>query len=147
MIYNNILIPIDFSEHSYEALDTGIKTFCNDPKVKLTILHVIEGNLKESKDSEFKDSMEHNLNDLLLNAAYKKLDKIVENKKKHVENINYKIKTGIPEECIVETVNDLKIDLVIMGAHGKDSMSNIFFGPTTYNVSRRLNCSMMIIKK
>jgi nucleotide-binding universal stress UspA family protein len=52
-----------------------------------------------------------------------------------------------PAAGILKVAQEQSIDLVIMGSHGAGGITGRdFFGTTTYQVARKLSCSVMIIK-
>ncbi len=145
MSIKSILVPVDFSEDSFYALEQGIK-IAKSMSSKLTILHV---NHDESM-----------LYHYLTEKEYEELkEKALEDAKKHLEKLNekfpelseldyhFRVRRGVPYVEIVEETEREGVDLVIVGSHGKTSAKKFFYGGTTSKVARRAGCSVMITRK
>ena len=55
--------------------------------------------------------------------------------------------SGKPADIIIATVKNEGTDLVIMGSHGTSGIGKVLFGSTTYDVARKVKCSVMISKR
>lgn len=157
MSYQRILVPIDFSNDSVNALKSSAAEFAK-PTSTLVLLHVVEvsgddtgtaqmmsrGRMQavsrgdiNTEETQAPDLTQARLDQLKLLAAplagsWQKVETLVS--------------VGNPTEIIIDTVKKQNIDLVIMGSHGKGGVAKILFGSTTYDVARRLRCSVLISK-
>jgi nucleotide-binding universal stress UspA family protein len=52
----------------------------------------------------------------------------------------------MPWREIVAAAEELDIDMIVMGAHGKRGLRALMLGNTTDNVTRRAPCPVMIIR-
>lgn len=139
MNYKNILVPYDFSQDSKEALKTAVDYFNHQKDVTITLLHVIEdmpADLDEG-DSTF-DSHDIDKMTTRLEAEASQYEQRC--------HIKLKVEIGKADHKILETAGTDQSHLIIMGAHGKSPLSQKLFGATTYNVSRKAECSTMQIK-
>jgi nucleotide-binding universal stress UspA family protein len=138
MNFVRVLVPIDFSEASLEALNVARERFAGGSNI-LTLLHVIESGLglidpqNELQQTDIETSR-HRLASLgrLQEGAWKEVSALVE--------------AGKPVDCILDTANREHTDLVIMGSHGSGGLRRALFGSTTYDVARKLKCSVMVTK-
>jgi len=142
MDIKSILFPTDFSEGSLQALQYAtelVKRF----NAKLFLVHVVH---------EMRYSggfyVPHISMDVLYNevekAAQKELDKYgIEELRELKDAVERRIIKGVPHEEIVNFAKENKIDLIIIGAHGKKGMEKIFFGNTTAHVVRFAPCSVL----
>ena len=127
---NKILIPIDFSDTSLEA----IKHACLILKYnagEIILLHV-----HKKRDVLDFISPEHEANDsLVTNFVSKKLEDLAE--KIRVEEglrVSTIISSGNITTEVMNEVERNKIDLIIMGTRGRDSDNNKFMGSNAYRV-------------
>ncbi len=144
MSFKTILVPIDFSDDSLNALKHGIE-IAKKFNSKLFILHV---NHDESllyhylTDEEFEELKERIIKDVQ-NQLEKLEDKFPELKD---IDYHYRIRRGVPYVEIVEETEKEHVDLVIVGSHGKTSAKKFFYGGTTSKVARRAKCNVMITR-
>ena len=54
--------------------------------------------------------------------------------------------TGKPAEKIVEAAKNWPADLVVMGTHGRNAVSNILLGSVAQGVLRHAPCPVMVIR-
>jgi nucleotide-binding universal stress UspA family protein len=79
----------------------------------------------------------------VMEAAQKELDKYgIEALRELKDVVERRIIKGVPHEEIVNFAKENKIDLIIIGPHGKKGMETIFFGNTTAHVVRFAPCSV-----
>jgi nucleotide-binding universal stress UspA family protein len=142
MDIKSILYPTDFSEGSLQALQLAtelVKRF----NAKLFIVHVVQETRYTggffvphiSMDVLYKEVAE---------AAEKDLDKYgIEELREFKDVVERRIIRGVPHEEIVNFAKDNKIDLIIIGAHGKKGVEKLFFGNTSSHVVRFAPCSVL----
>jgi nucleotide-binding universal stress UspA family protein len=61
--------------------------------------------------------------------------------------LDVQVALGQPTEKIIEAVTAHAINLVIMGSHGIGGLGKMLFGSTTYDVARKVRCSVLISKR
>ncbi len=64
----------------------------------------------------------------------------------HVAAANEVVRTGVPEEAIRATVNELKPDLLVMGAVSRSGLSHGHIGNTAEAVIDDVACDVLIVK-
>ena len=138
MNFVRILVPIDFSEASLDAFKLAQERFAGANHT-LILLHVIESGLgfvdpqNEIQPADIEER-KHRLFSLgrLHGDAWKEVSTLVE--------------AGNPVDCILNAAKLEHADLVIMGSHGTGGLKKALFGSTTYDVARKLKCSVMVTK-
>jgi len=142
MDIKSILYPTDFSEGSLQALQFAtelVKRF----NAKLFVVHVVQemrytGGFfvpHTSMDVLYKEVTE---------AAEKELDKYgIEELREFKDLVERRVIRGVPHEEIINFAKENKVDLIIIGAHGKKGMEKIFFGNTSAHVVRHAPCSVL----
>ena len=142
--FSKILVPVDFSSHSKEALETAIlfSKFANISRVNL--LHVIE----HPNISNWKTDHDHQefVGILKKHAAKEGEDFLKECQTTGVEvdpifRVDENIVNGIQK-----VIKELKIDLVIIGARGKTSGISIFLGSVSETLIKSLNVPLLAVK-
>ncbi len=145
MQINSILVPTDFSEDSYYALEHAIEV-AQLRQCKLTILHVNHDEsmlfhyLSEREYEKFKQEA--------LNDARIELEKIVERFPKMKEiSYNYHIRRGIPYVEILDEIEKNPVDLVVIGSHGLSNLAlKYYYGSTVEKIVRRAKTSILVTR-
>jgi len=142
MDIKSILYPTDFSEGSSQALQYAtelVKRF----NAKLFLVHVVH-EMRYSGGFYVPHTSLDVLYNEVMEAAQKELDKYgIEELRELKDVVERRIIKGVPHEEIVTFAKENKIDLIIIGAHGKKGMETIFFGNTTAHVVRFAPCSVL----
>jgi nucleotide-binding universal stress UspA family protein len=142
MDIKSILFPTDFSEGSSQALQYAIE-IVKRFNAKLFLIHVVH-DVRYSGGFFVPHTSMDVLYDEVTQAAQKELDKYgIEETREFKDAIERRVIRGVPHEEIVKFAKENKIDLIIIGAHGKKGMEKIFFGNTTSHVVRYAPCSVL----
>ena len=144
MEIKGILFPTDFSEGSAEALKYAVE-FANRYGAKLYVLHVIYDVAKASgwyvphvsMDAIYKDIQE---------GARKELDNFGVNELGGLKNIERIVQTGVPYQEIMNCAVKNKIDMIIIGTHGRTGIDRILFGSTAAQVVRNAPCPVLTVR-
>ena len=141
----NILIPIDFSQHSLSAARTGcfISKKCD---ATIHLVHVV----KAPEDWETLSEAQQNRNP----EIQKKIAE-AESEAKRFANPSIfesltvipRIFAGVPYKTILNYAKAYKIDLIVMGTHGISESPQLFLGSTTQKVVRDADCLVLSVKK
>ncbi len=146
---SHILIPVDFSAHSKNALDYGI-AFARAIKGTVTLLHTVHypandplapvydrsgGVLEESQEEK---------------AARESLEELEKNIKQELGNevqVDHVVPMGFPGDEILKVVKEKEVDFVVMGTKGKgeDDYADSLMGTTSRNVLQKAPCSVLLV--
>lgn len=140
-LFTHILTPIDGSEASFKALDEAAK-LARSFGSKLTILHVVDTrHLLEYEEQEREDLLKK------LRVRGAEVLKEAESKVKPF-NIIFEstMKEGNPAEVIVETADELKAELIVIGTRGLTGLRKMVLGSTTYKVVEWASCHVLVVK-
>lgn len=139
-----ILIPIDFSDYSNEALKVGAK-IAKTNDCEIILLHVLElphqtsdsfGSGKSIPEIMFyKDQMIAKLNKLMDNEILKDL------------NTSNAFDFKKVEEGIINASITNSVDLIVMGSKGTSGFEELLVGSNTEKVVRLSNIPVLVIKK
>lgn len=144
-IINKILVPIDFSDYSKNALKYAVQ-FAKYFNAEMYLIYVIEPVIYPtdfsmgqivipSVDSNLQARAEEELNNLAKNF----IDPSIK-----VETI---IKTGKPFVEINETAKEKDIDLIIIATHGHTGVEHLLFGSTAEKVVRKAPCPVLTLRE
>jgi len=141
----HILVPVDFSASSEIAMGTALEYF-GDNVDAITILSVYEG----SEKSTLPDVPDNEVDQMMAKSALIEMTRFRKMFEEEAKNkkavIDTEICKGNPSKVIINTAKGKRSDLVIMGSQGRGSLKSMFFGGTTYQVSRKAHCSVMVIR-
>lgn len=135
-VVNNILAAIDTSVMADEVLKRAI-AIAKEAGAQLSVLHSIDIPLVEKLFGDI-DGEEQ-----LKKKIEAKVDAL--NTQADVEYF-VTITRGKPSNEIVYEAERLKSDLVIIGAHGKRTVKDTFFGSTAHHVAQKSHLPVLIIK-
>lgn len=141
-----ILVATDFSEHSDLAVLRAAEIAAST-KARLTILHIAKKGLLEKVVSEVVPIVRKVLvtpKELATSLLKKQINRLPQNKIK----INYDTVTSShPAPAILNYAKKHKIDLLIVGAHGKYSIHDWYVGTTAEYLARKTSVPVLIVKK
>lgn len=139
-----ILVPIDFSEHSKNALRYAIN-FAKIFQSKLHLIYVLEPVIYPADFSMGQiafPSMDVELD----SRAKEELDKLAEREVGAQVPYETIVKTGKPFVEINESAAELNIDLIIIASHGESGVEQILFGSTAEKVVRKAPCPVLSLR-
>ena len=106
----------------------------NDSEV--TLLHVLH-DISADVAGKYRDS--------LIDGIRKQLEGLVPADARNWCEIVTRVETGIPYRIILRTLEDEKVDLLIMNVHGKDMLDRALLGSTAERIVRAASCPVMMI--
>lgn len=138
-----ILTPVDFSETSQVALSHAI-FMAKIYNAKLYFIHVMEkvsyqNDIREltTYTSKITDMVEGKLEEL---ATSIRLEHGI-NKPEII------IESGNIASRIVETAEQIKADIIVMGTHGISGVAEFFMGSNAYKVVTQATCPVLTVQK
>lgn len=155
MSYERILVPIDFSDDSLNALNKAVAEF-GKPNTTIVLLHVVDAGsddanaLSEGRKqavSRGTISPDEAPGSDPTAARLKQLQDLAAPHAGKCKQLDVQVALGQPTEKIIEAVTAHAINLVIMGSHGIGGLGKMLFGSTTYDVARKVRCSVLISKR
>lgn len=144
MLFENILVPYDLSKCSNHAFKIALN-MAEKYNSKLNILTCIEGDPWHHKYYDSRADAE--LLKKQRKATEENTSKLEEDAKKKGVKITTKIiKTESIVKQIVSFAKSQKIDLVVMGSHGRTGFDKFLLGSVTNGVAQKVNCPVLIVK-
>ncbi|MBT3748863.1 MAG: universal stress protein [Bacteroidetes bacterium] len=139
----NVLCPIDHSDCSKEALKYAVTLAMRD-KAKLLLLHIID----IRSFSEGLEAMSKPLPDeeTLEQLRAKLLDCIPEEIRDDMD-VEAIVAQGIPFAEIISTAKEKKIDMIVIGSHGRTGLSHMMLGSVSEKVVRKAPCPVLTVRQ
>lgn len=138
---DRILVPIDFSDCSLDALEYAVMV-AQRAKASLTLIHVLEPVLygldftlpHVTERGQMRDAIKEQLSGVVsaLAAAQVKSD--------------YLVRGGLPGDSILDAARSQPADLIIMGTHGRRGLSHAFYGSVAESVLRKAHCPVLTVR-
>ena len=145
-----ILVPIDGSEVSQKAAQYAVE-FAKQTGASLTLLSVIDIRYLSElavPASASPNQLIESVEDYLKRSAQTAMDAIV--KLCEQEGIPCKtiLRTGHPVEKIVNEATTSKVDIIVMGSHGKSALKAAVLGSVTYGVMHKeMGIPVLIVRR
>jgi nucleotide-binding universal stress UspA family protein len=136
-----ILVPVDFSDCSLEAMEYTIQT-AREFAASVTILHVIEPasygldfTLVHAGDAQ-----------KTTQALEKRLGEFTALLKEQGIPARHVLRSGAPGQAILDGASAAEADLIVMGTHGRRGFSHLVSGSVAEAVLRQAPCPVLTIK-
>jgi nucleotide-binding universal stress UspA family protein len=144
MLFENILVPYDLSKCSNHAFKVALN-MAEKYDSKLNVLTCIERD--DWHHYYFDSRADAQLLKKQRKATEKHTSKLEEAaKKKGIKISTNIVKTESAVKQIVSFVKSRKIDLVVMGSHGRTGFDKLVLGSVANGVAQKVNCPVLIIK-
>jgi nucleotide-binding universal stress UspA family protein len=128
----NILVPVDFSESSLNALETAVSIAVKNSALLqlLYITETIEG---------------YDKNNVAKNSAHVLTAMTASIRQKNGITVETVLKEGFVGPLILKTGIEKKADLIVMGTHGASGVRDLFIGSTAYYVIKNAICPVLTV--
>ncbi len=138
-----ILFPIDFASH-FESLLPWVKTFADKFGATVYVLFVAQ-DLSNFSTFYVPHGNIEGFQQQAMDAARKKMAVDAQEMFKDFAKLETRVELGSPAEKILEVAKKEKIDLIIMGAHGRKGLERAIFGSVADKVVVNAHCPVMTI--
>ncbi len=140
-----ILVPVDFSDISLNALDYAA-TIARVSGAEIILLHVVES---YSFNTKMKQSIA--LNDILEKGINDKIEEIKQTSK-HLAGVKMKSKviSGKIHDQIQKVATQTNADMIVMGTHGASGVTNLgkyILGSNAYRTITNSPCPVLTIRE
>jgi nucleotide-binding universal stress UspA family protein len=135
---HNILVPVDLSESSLNALDAAV-VIAKKHNASIQVLHVEENNFNDLEDISFTGYSSVNNAIDIINALTGAIQ--------HTHGIKPLLlqKEGNVSDNIIRASFLYHADLIVMGAYGASGFREGFVGNNTYNVIKYAACPVLSV--
>jgi len=146
MILKRILVPVDFSGGSLEALEYAV-ALAAPFDAELVVLFVVEPVYYATPADLYGPSA--NLGMLLEEQqrfGREQLARLQADLAKRKVSTTTLLQTGTPYQQIVDTANRKKVDLIVMATHGRTGLSHLLLGSVAEKVVRSSACPVLTVR-
>lgn len=141
----NILIPVDFSSFSYNALNAGIKV-AKKINANIHLLHVVtefSDSISNSFESNIKENLKLNIGEWAM--------VLLEEMKSTVQNQDIKCRVKCVYDKFIpgieHALREENYELLIIGSHGASGKEEWFIGSNAQKIIRKIHKNVLIIKQ
>lgn len=139
--YKHILIAADFSHHSHHVI-VRAQEIARRYQAQLSICHIIEDFPIADFAYESMISIDPEMRDTMLESAKTHIAEIAD--EIHVPTANQWVAFGKPSLDIVRLAQDHKVDLVVVGSHGRHGIQ-LLLGSTATGVLHHASCDVLAV--
>ncbi|MEE9605694.1 MAG: universal stress protein [Candidatus Scalindua sp.] len=138
-----ILCPIDHSDGSKEALKYAV-SFAMKNEAKLYLLHIID---IRSFDESIDTMAAQIPNDETIKQLKTKLLECIPEEIRSDLQIEALVVQGIPFAEIISIAKTNKVDMIVMGTHGRTGLAHIMIGSVSEKVVRKAHCPVLTVRQ
>jgi nucleotide-binding universal stress UspA family protein len=139
-----ILVPIDFSEYSKDALRYAIM-FAERFGAELVLIYVVEPMVYPA-DFSFGQVSIPNMEIELTKMGNEQLEKLITDEVASRVKAKRIVRTGKAFVEIIKTAREENIDLIVISTRGQSGVEHILFGSTAEKVSRKAPCPVLTVR-
>lgn len=142
MVAQHILVPMDFSEHADRALSYALE-LAGKLGARLTLLHVIQRPVASARAMGV--SLDPYFEQLELEVG-EALDDHTRRAHEAGLQCDVAILKGEPFQQIIEFANTKRVDLIVMGTHGRTGLQHFLLGSVSERVVRLAPCPVLVTR-
>lgn len=139
-----ILVPIDFSEFSKNALKYAIP-FARQFGASVDLLYVVEPAIYPA-DFSFGQVGFPNVEEELRKRGTEELETLMKKEIGRRLPARFSVRTGKPFYEINQYAKEEDVDLIIIATHGHSGVEHILFGSTAEKVVRKAPCPVLVVR-
>ncbi|MGD1717006.1 universal stress protein [Hydrocoleum sp. CS-953] len=136
---NSVLVPIDFSDESIEAINVALE-FVADTS-HLWVLHVLPHLNPVEPGVRWHTVDDQSRKQQVEKAFHEKFSA------KEYEGINFSVVIGNPAPEILDYAQEKKVELIIIPSHGHTGISRFLLGSVAERVVRYSHCPVLVLRK
>ena len=134
--YQNIAIALDFSGSDEKLLNESLR-FLHEGESRLVLLHVVESPVARALGAEGEDYETQ--------SDRNRLETLAGFMRKAGYETDVQLGTGDPVSELARMINELKVDMVIVGGHGHTGVSDLIHGMVINNLRHQIKASLLVI--
>jgi nucleotide-binding universal stress UspA family protein len=144
MQIKTILFPTDFSNGARAAVD-HVVSLAQDYHARLILLYVIQ----DISIAEWYIPSALSVADLvedMQKSAWQEMEKWGAEVSLKVKEVEKMVVRGVPFVEIIRTARGKKVDLIVIGTHGRTGIDHMLFGSTAEKVVRKAPCPVLTVR-
>jgi universal stress protein A len=140
-----VLHPSDFSSASRSAFAKAVD-LARENRAELFLLHVRSLAIPLMGDGYMSPQMYEDIEGASRAQAAKQMERLVAAAKKRGVRARALLGEGVAHEQIVRTARGKKIDMIVMGTHGRTGVSKLFLGSVAGRVVSLASCPVLTVR-
>lgn len=144
--YKKILVATDGSKYSENAAAQAV-TIAKQCGGSLVVISVVASESESPLDIVRLELRKDIIADKELKAAECSIKNVQELSEKQGVNAEGLIMSGSPYEAIVSVAKERKVDLIVVGSHGKTGLDRLIMGSVAERVIMLSPCAVLVVKK
>jgi nucleotide-binding universal stress UspA family protein len=139
-----ILVPIDFSIHSKNALKYAIP-MAEQFGARLHLVYVVEPTIYPA-DLGFGQVVLPGVEDELREKGAEELQGLIETEIAGKVEASSAVRTGNPHHEILSEAEEKGVDLIVVATHGHSGVEHMLFGSTADRIVRHARCPVLTVR-
>ena len=139
---NTILVPVDFSASSLEALDFAV-SLAGRLDASIVLLHALDPIYSPGR---FDSPRLRPLRAQALEDAKRQLATLAKRRVRPHVPVRHHVLKGVAYSVIVEAASKAQADLIVMGSEGRTGMNRFLVGSVAEKVIRHARCPVLIAR-
>lgn len=141
---HSILVPIDFSVHSKNALKYAIP-LAEQFGASLHLVFVVEPTVYPA-DLGFGQVVLPGIEEELREKGAEELQSLIEREIGSRVKATSVVRTGSPHQEILSEAEERKVDMIVVATHGHSGVEHMLFGSTADRIVRHAKCPVLTIR-
>lgn len=148
--FKTILVATDFSDTGEEALDQALLLASERDSTTLHVVYVASpaGENIELSTPEGPKTMTAGQAQQYLRAHVEeaRVEAMKEGEPIESERVVVHVRAGVSEDEIVTLANDLGVDLLVLGTHGRRGLRALVLGSVAESVVKSAKCAVLVVR-
>ena len=141
---NRILVPIDFSVHSKNALRYAVP-LARQFDASLHLVYVVEPTVYPA-DLGFGQVVYPSFEEELIDKGKKELESLIREEFAGSAGATATVRTGKPHQEILLEAEERGVDMIVVATHGHTGVEHMLFGSTAERIVRNAKCPVLTIR-
>ncbi len=141
---SSILVPIDFSIHSRNALKYAVP-LAEKFRASLHLVYVVEPTIYPA-DLGFGQVVLPGVEEELREKGGEELQALMEKEIGGRVKSTCAVRTGNPHQEILREAEELGVDMIIVATHGHSGVEHMLFGSTADRIVRNARCPVLTVR-
>ena len=141
---HSILVPIDFSIHSKNALKYAVP-MARQFGATIHLVYVVEPTVYPA-DLGFGQVVLPGVEDELREKGGEELQSLIRKEIGKTARSSWSVRTGNPHQEILREAEERKVDLIVVATHGHSGVEHMLFGSTADRIVRHATCPVLTVR-
>lgn len=144
-MYQSILVPVDGSVHSGNALEVAANLVDRQHGV-LYVLNVQQVPVAKDTLGHLAGAPAPGADDAVQSAGRAVIDDISKGIELNVNDVRPRVRSGQPAEVIVSEARELGVDAIVLGSRGMGYIASVILGSVSHQVLHEAPCRVIVVR-